>query len=231
MVVQATTCQQITRYRLDELTKRIEMHKGPCFGTCPVFRLTIYDNGLATYDGERFTNRVGTFIKKLDQRTLNELLTAFRNVNLFQYNDVYPAQIPDLQTVTITYYEEDREKTIRGKDGRPAIIEDLEAMLDEIANSGGWEPQNENSYVADNAGAAPQSNEIIVQLADNVRPEVFVVQYRDYRMEVKEQVSPDRNFWVVTFDPETIAPSYLLNQIRRNQFVLSAQFNQRVQGR
>ena len=76
--------------------KVIEMSKGPCYGNCPVYTLTVFGNGLASYKGERNTDRLGTYVKKLDKAQMERLRREFKNANLWQYRDVYTGRIPDM---------------------------------------------------------------------------------------------------------------------------------------
>ena len=108
-----------TNTPINEEEKIISMSKGPCFGKCPVFTLSIYKNAMAAYQGDRFTERKGLWVKRLEKTEFNKLKEAFQKANLWQYNDMYKAQIPDLQTVTITYTENGKTKSVKGKDGRP----------------------------------------------------------------------------------------------------------------
>lgn len=66
----------------DKKVKIIEMKKGPCFGRCAVFTLSIYDNGTATYEGERFTNRLGLHTKQLGNAAFKELVTELSLIHI-----------------------------------------------------------------------------------------------------------------------------------------------------
>ncbi|HRF38748.1 MAG TPA: DUF6438 domain-containing protein, partial [Saprospiraceae bacterium] len=103
----------------DKLAPVIEMSKGACFGRCPVFTLTIYSNGVAAYKGERHTDKMGLYLKRLPKSELESLLLAFKKADLWQYPDVYRSQFPDLPAVNITYHEAERSKSILGKETRP----------------------------------------------------------------------------------------------------------------
>ncbi|GJM36175.1 MAG: hypothetical protein DHS20C18_51760 [Saprospiraceae bacterium] len=213
---------------LEELAEIIEMKKGPCFGSCPVFTLTIYNNGVASYEGERFTDRMGVYTKVLDKTTFESIVADFKLANLWQFQDAYKARIPDLATVSITYWEEDKSKTVLGKDGRPETVLKLEEKLDEIANSSGWEVKKKKEYgLSDNV----IPNEIIVQLTNQVQASAWVRKYAKQEMEVIRSLSPNGYYWLVTFNESIIDPKDMLRFVQEDPYVISAEFNKKVEGR
>lgn len=224
----AATCRPITEESLATMTKRVEMKKEPCFGSCPVFTLTIYEGGRATYEGERFTERVGTFTKDLGTATYEEVIKAFEAANFQQFQSVYRAQVPDLATVTITYHREGESKSVKGKDGRPEAVLELESMLDGIANSGGWERL---SAPESDLPPGTIANELIVQLADEVDPKVWIIQYAKQGMAIKERISPNNHYWLVTYDTSIIPAKEMIDWVRRDPYVLSAEYNKTARGR
>jgi hypothetical protein len=229
IVITASTCWSTKKgVNLDTLTKIAEMEKGPCFGRCPVFTLTIYDNGIASYEGERFTDRLGVYVKTISPTQLKELKDAFVKANVWRFKDVYRGQIPDLQTVTITYYEGDESKSVMGKDGRPDEIMELEEMLDEIVNEEGWElKEKPESDLPDNV----IPNELIVQINNNTDINAWARQYAKQNMRVIRPLSPNGFFWLVSFDDQMIPPKQMLEFVKNDPDVISAEFNKNLDER
>jgi|GEM_PF-330428 hypothetical protein len=226
----AATCQPSLVKRTEGQVKRIEMSKAPCFGSCPVFKLSIYANGIAVYEGERFTEKVGVYAKKLDPVAFQSLIKAFEEANLWQYPSIFRSEIPDLPTITIIWTDaEGNTKEIKGKEGRPQEVIELENMLDKIAesNSGWIQEVGEGNGLP--AGAI--ANEIIVQLAPNVDPQVWVIPYGKQNLTLKEPISPSSNFWLVTYDNNIIPPQEMIDWLRKDPYVISAEFNKTVSGR
>lgn len=229
LLLMASTCQPALTKRVEGQAKRIEMSKAPCFGSCPVFTLSIYNNGIATYKGERFTDKQGLFAKKLDANTFQNLLKAFNNANLFQYPSIFRSEIPDMPSVTIFWTDDEgNEKEIKGKEGRPEAIMELEEMLDKIANSSGW---LQEQGAASDLPAGAIANEIIVQLSPNVDPHVWVIPYGKQNLSLKEPVSTSTNYWLVTYDTNVMPPQEMIEWLRKDPYVLSAEFNKQATGR
>ncbi len=219
----AATCRPLTTKDLDKLDPRIEMFKGPCFGSCPVYKLTIYEGGVVSYEGQQFTNRIGLHTKLLDQATYRSLIKDFEESNFWNFQNAYKAQIPDLATVTISYHDGEQSKSVKGKDGRPTKIMELEEKLTAIAESGGWEQQaaGSNYGMPDNVIA----DELLVNLSTQVDPNVWIIQFSKQDMQIVKRLSPNSPYWLFRFNPERINPEEMLGLVRRNEYVLSAEFN------
>lgn len=225
-----TSCgSNLKKVGLSGLRKDIEMRKGPCYGRCPVYTLRVYEKGIVTYEGERYTDRLGVYIKKLPEEQYMALIDSFQRANLWQFDDVYKGEIPDAQTVSITYIEEGDIKSVTGKDGRPDHVQSLELLLSQIASSKeGWTlkrkpPSEYPDYVI--------TDEIIVQLPEDISINKWVRKYRKHRMVLKKQLREDSPYWLVTYDKDTITPKEILDKIRRDREVRSAEFNKKSKWR
>lgn len=220
--------QSLKKIKLEKLDQVIELSKSPCYGSCPVFRLVIYEKGIISYEGERNTRRLGLYAKRLSDTTYQRLLTAFQTTNLWQFKDVYRGQYPDAPTVSITYYEEGDVKTIIGKDGRPTKVLELEAMLDDIANSDqGWELLRPVIEVPENV----ITTELIVQLQNGKAGDVWARKYRRQELELVEHIAPDTNYWLVRYNPDVITPTEMLTRVRGDAEVVGAEFNKKLEVR
>lgn len=80
---------------------QINFTAGGCFGTCPIFKMTIVDDGTATYDAIRFNKKQGQFkttIQKVQLDSLNDLLTK---ADFFNLNNEYSINVTDHPTYTL----------------------------------------------------------------------------------------------------------------------------------
>ncbi len=225
-ILLAATCRPLSTKDLDKLEPRIEMFKGPCFGSCPVYKLTIYEGGIAAYDGRQYTNRIGLHTKLLDQNKYRDLINAFEESDMWGFQNIYKAEIPDLPTISITYHKDGQSKSVKGKDGRPERILQLEEMLSQVAESGGWERQSSggDANLPDNVIA----DELLVNLSPEVDPSVWIIQYREQDLQIVKRISPNSPFWLLRFNTERIGSNDMLEALRRDQYVLSAEFNRKV---
>lgn len=217
--------RNLKEVELNNLEKLVEMSKGPCFGRCPVYTFTIYDNGIMTYEGQRFTDRQGMYIKKVDDGDLKMLKSMLKDANLRQFRDAYRATLPDLQSVAITYYEDDLLKTIIGKDGRPEPVMNIQYELEKFADSEGWElhtPSREGlpEYIVE--------NELRVTLEEGVDARAWARKYRKQGMMVIRSMSASNNSWLMEYDADRNDPTEVLAIVQADLEVATAEFNRKA---
>ncbi|MEM9847171.1 MAG: DUF6438 domain-containing protein [Bacteroidota bacterium] len=210
---------------LSQLDKLVEMSKGGCYGRCPIYELTIYDNGVMTYDGKRFTEKEGLYIKKMSDSDLKALKTMLKDANLRQFRDAYKARLPDLQSVSISYYEADFIKTIIGKDGRPDVVMEIQGELERYADSEGWELRAKNG---DGLPDYIVENELRVSLQDNVDIYAWARKYRKQGMMVIRNMSTSNNLWLVEFNATKNDPKEVLAIVQADLEVANAEFNRKA---
>lgn len=211
-------------------SKLIEMYKGACFGKCPVFTLTVYRNGVVDYEGKRFTDKMGVYSKKLDATQLAELKKAIADAQMMTLKDEYESRIPDLPMTKITYFEGEKNKTVAGKEDRPEKLMAAEKILVTISKSEGWTLQKAPDYGL-KENEIP--NEIIVQLKEGIDATKWVEENstRFSNLVIKEQITPNMNYWLLTFDPSATPPTQMLNMIKEKEGVVNAEFNKMLKER
>ena len=83
-----------------------------CFGKCPVYNFTVYDNGHIAYEGKDFSRMQGEWTKTISQERLNELKDFFLELKFFDFEDVYTDNVMDLPTIFIGFNHEGKSKRI-----------------------------------------------------------------------------------------------------------------------
>ncbi len=209
-----------------KLDKLVEISKSACFGRCPVYTMVVYSNGTISYDGKDNTEKRGLYSKQISDNQLKELKKFLETAKLEQFQDGYKSLVPDLPTVTITYYGGEYEKRIVGKDGRPEIVIELEERLDAIANAGGWtavpkEKANTSSYIVE--------NQIRLQLQPNVDINAWIQKYQRQQMRVIQNINANNSYWLLEFNAERNNPREVLGLIQADSQVVSAEFNRTAQ--
>lgn len=220
----ASCVTDVRKIRLEELNKVVEISKGPCYGRCPVFTLTVYQDGIASYLGERNTDRMGLYVKRLDKEVFANLEKEFRDANLWQYQNVYKSRIADLQSVTLTYYEEGDIKSITGKEGRPQAVLKLEQTLDRIAAGADWVlKEGPPSDLPEDA----VPNELVVQLNNGVNAYAWTEKYTKQGMKVLRSLSNDGYHWLISYDVSVVPPKDMIELVRKDAVVVGAEFNRK----
>lgn len=153
-----TTAEPPSSYPLSEV--EISLRRTGCFGTCPVYEVTIHGDGRVVYKGERFVAVEGEQEGNVEQEQVVALLQELYRNYFFDLRDSYRSQpvlvvkdgevivdgagITDLPSRILRVRIGDYEKTVTNYFGGPPGLDALFRRVDEVAGTGRWvgsEPQ------------------------------------------------------------------------------------------
>lgn len=109
-----------------------------CYGTCPIYKFSIYNSGYAVYDGKRFVAKEGKYEARLKSSVLEEIRTTAKAINYFDFRDDYPKKASDFPSVKTVVVLEDKRKEIMDGSGAPSTLKEFEQYLDTLADSLEW---------------------------------------------------------------------------------------------
>ncbi|MFC2069256.1 DUF6438 domain-containing protein [Chloroflexota bacterium] len=125
---------------LDEV--KITLERTACFGTCPVYMLTINGDGMIIYEGKDFVKTKGSAKSNISQEKVEQLISEFEEVDYFSLNDKYTERtITDAPSVITSITTNGKTKAIEhyhGDFSAPEKLNELEDRIDEIVNSEQW---------------------------------------------------------------------------------------------
>lgn len=229
------TTKEFSELTADDVV--ISLSKGACFGSCPVYKLSVYDGGFAHFEGKRFTEMDGKWLKKLDKKTYTALINAFDLANFSNFQDEYESEIADLQMVKISY----NTKMVIGKEGRPSVLIGLQTQLESIIkNKEGWsqldkkETSISNNKDLEIVTKEPTYNysQIILEPRSGQPLARIISKYRsDYGLRLLEKISPNSDFWLLTYDMTKIEPKKMMNILKNDKSVKNASFNIKITSR
>jgi Domain of unknown function (DUF6438) len=126
----------------------VTLERGPCFGTCPVYRVSLSSGGTVEFVGTRFVSRAGTDTARVAAGAVESLMQSLETAGFFGLADAYVPDAPacgryhtDAPTVTISVTAPDRSKTVRhdhGCGGAPEQLTGLEQLIDSVAGTARW---------------------------------------------------------------------------------------------
>ena len=129
-------------------TPSVSLERQPCFGTCPVYTVTIDGSGAVRFEGRRFVADTGVFISAIPPARVDSLLAELEAAGYFGFADRYTPGAPvcehaatDLPTVITEVHLRDRAKRIEhyyGCAGAPAILDSLERRIDAVGGVARW---------------------------------------------------------------------------------------------
>lgn len=118
----------------------ITLEKQECYGTCPVYTVTVSGTGKVVYEGKRFVKKEGKFEKQLSTAQTYKLFNAYECANFFDFKTEYNDElISDLPSTYISFEHRGFKRKILDRYNAPEELKDLEKMVEEIVESEeGW---------------------------------------------------------------------------------------------
>jgi hypothetical protein len=129
-------------------TPVVTLERTACFGSCPVYRISVFPSGAVLYEGRAHVGHLGKATGQVPAETVNALLSELDRAGFFSFADRYAAAEPrcgryatDLPTAITTVRLGGRMKRIEhdyGCGAAPGALRVLERRIDEVLNSGKW---------------------------------------------------------------------------------------------
>jgi hypothetical protein len=117
------------------------LRRGPCFGQCPVYEVSIYSNGMAKWKGSANTPLLGNYRTTLPEGWLTALKARAEALGYFQLAAKYPEGyiIPDLPlTATFVQLNDKISQKIENRGDAPTNLLKFERYFDEQVNALRW---------------------------------------------------------------------------------------------
>lgn len=120
----------------------LSLERQPCMvGKCPAFVIYFYENGTVQYSGSQDVEMIGDYTSKIEQSELSTLLNLAKNINYFDFQNVYPTSgkiIIDVP-LTITYVKMDLEENyIENHHHAPIPLIRFEEHIEELIENLNW---------------------------------------------------------------------------------------------
>ena len=201
-----SSCKTLEDIDLAQEQQLVRLTKGACFGRCPIYECTVYTSGIATFEGQRNTPKLGLWIKRLPDAQMAELKNQLTETNLWQYESFFRSRIADAPLIKIEQFEDGASKMVAGKENRPEPVLQLQDMLEQIAesNTNTWTVRKPFDY---NLPKGAKPGEIYVQLAPNIYVRNWIQGYARQGLRVAESLEDRSNYFLLQFDPTIAFPS------------------------
>lgn len=125
----------------DSLFASIE--RGYCFGTCPVYKLQIYTDGTAVYEGIKNIEMSGVYIAQLTPEQMNRLIASAKSIGYMEFENEYDdPNVTDKPTTTTSIVIDGKRKQVKRRHGFPREIIGFEKTFDEIVAEVEWKRMN-----------------------------------------------------------------------------------------
>ena len=127
----------------------ITLERTACFGTCPIYTVTINSDGTVSFQGRRFT-RVEAATGRISRKTFRRLVREFERVNYFSLPDDFTpgtkncaGMVTDMPSAITSIRLKGKSKTVShyhgcGNSGVLPKLTALEDKIDQIAGTQKW---------------------------------------------------------------------------------------------
>jgi Domain of unknown function (DUF6438) len=134
-------------------TKVITLERTQCFGTCPMYKLTIFSDGTVSYEGIKYVKKVGKASGRITRAKLNGLIEQFKHIDYFNLPDSFepgqktcPQEWTDMPSAITSLTWHGKSKTIRHYYGCRGLstlerLTELEKKIDTAVNVKQWTGQ------------------------------------------------------------------------------------------
>jgi hypothetical protein len=119
----------------------ITLRRGACFGTCPIYEVTLRADGAATWDGERFVDRLGHHEGEVDVFDFGRLARFVERAGFFGWDPEHRANVTDLPDYVLTVVRGTETTSVlqNGVD-EPADFWVIARLVDGLACAIEWTP-------------------------------------------------------------------------------------------
>lgn len=121
--------------------KEIRFDAGPCFGSCPIFKMEIQSTGHAGYEAKMFNRDTGNFSTVISKSSLDSLYRLVAIADVLQLKDAYSVDASDLPEYHLqVLFKNGKIKTIAdyGPSG-PAVLKAVYEKIFSFREYQHWE--------------------------------------------------------------------------------------------
>lgn len=215
----------------------VSLDKGPCATRCSEYNIKVYKNGYVVYEGKANVEKYGLYAKKISSTDLTAISKAFDDNEFFSFDNQYPNPDPDMPVITMVYNKDTKSKTIIGGLDRPKKILDLQRMLETLTRADGfkllkaYEPKitkilsNETDEVKEKPKSYIIESEIVVEILPSAFMSQWIQKYKDQQIQIVNKLSETSSIWLITYNRNIIQSQAMLDKLKQDPQVKSAEFN------
>ncbi|MEO5581623.1 MAG: DUF6438 domain-containing protein [Saprospiraceae bacterium] len=197
--------------------KFFEMSKSPCFGRCPVYTVTVFQNGLMVLDAKDNMPWKGKYSNQMTPSELNSFKSTLKSLSIHHYKDEYREPIADAPATTITYYEGANSKKIFTNflypDSLQLFTEHLNTM---VIKNDNWKKIVDQREI----------KEYLILLRPEAKLSEILQRYQDHEMMMVKRLDPATNqYWLVTAKINPGETEIFPKSLRADKDIQSAQLN------
>ncbi|MBX3086448.1 MAG: hypothetical protein KF716_32735 [Anaerolineae bacterium] len=120
----------------------ITLERTACFGACPIYTVTILEDGTVIYKGEKFVAVTGEQTSQIDPAIVKQMVDAFASAGYFDWKEAYDTMtVTDMPTIITSVTRDGKQHRITryvGDSSAPLALPYLETWIDVMTNTHLW---------------------------------------------------------------------------------------------
>ena len=125
--------EKITENTVTSISQPIfTLEMTPCYGTCPSYKVVVFENDSLTYEGMRHVAKEGKMSRQLPKGTVNQLIEKFRQANFFKFQHQYTSNMSDFPTIYLSFTDRGITKKVRDYYKAPESLKHLETLISDL---------------------------------------------------------------------------------------------------
>ncbi|MEP7196182.1 MAG: DUF6438 domain-containing protein [Saprospiraceae bacterium] len=216
--------------KVQKIQKLVSLSKSACFGKCPVYTLTIYEDGMLILESKLNIEKLGVYQTSLPVDKLNELNKRLHGINWLNYKSKYMRNIPDLPITTLTYYhhQDSAYSIIESNYSMPNEIEEIQTELNQMVYQ-----KNMILALKDKEVHAKDiiRNELQIDMDSTINFTYLEEIFSQYEFKKTKRLSEYMNFYLFEFNTNKISPIEMLVLAKRVKGIRVVNFNKKLNQR
>lgn len=222
LIAMSMACTRKTQSAAAQGEKLIEMDKSPCFGLCPVYRLTVYRDGSMKVNAKQNMKISGIHTRQLDKSEIKSLRTRLEKMGLEKYKEEYREPIADAPSTEVRYFIDGRPKKIFTNYIFPEPLQKITDELDQKVIGEGWVKWIDLRIKQD----------YILLLEEGVSLSGILEKFSEQEMMLVRRLDPATGqYWLVSCMVMPGEEKALMEQIRKDPEVKEVQENRQLEER
>ena len=114
-------------------TLLLSMQRTACYGTCPQYTISIYNNGLIKYEGKMFVDKIGCFYSTLSQDLIEDIKFALNEIQFLEFENIYTASVTDVPSVILEVNMSSKNHKVIDRFNGPEELKKIQKFIDVIS--------------------------------------------------------------------------------------------------
>jgi hypothetical protein len=121
------------------------INRTACYGKCPMYKATFFDNGEVEYIGRRFVENIGTYQTLISEEEVLQIKKNITEYDYFSLDSLYPTPVTDFPSCITEANLNGQRKRVINRRSPPPNLKAFEKFLDSLLENREWEKVSDNT--------------------------------------------------------------------------------------